>query len=245
MKTPCPIQKAAVWRVSVPLLEEWVYSPEFGRHPSGDRLFLQLLDRDGNEGWGEGPWRIGDPDLEVALRRLCDPSVCLRSSFLNSLRKPETGYWCQPPPPSPFAPPLENLRHRLTHPLQVAAETALLDLAGRQAGLSVSAFFGGLWRDSVKSDCWMGRGTPELAAACARRAVELGFVGLKMKTTLEDPSVEKLEAIREAVGPNFEVTVDPNGRFYRLDDSWKIIRAMDAVGNLKILEDPFPRTSLA
>jgi muconate cycloisomerase len=41
------------------------------------------------------------------------------------------------------------------------------------------------------------------------------------------------------------VTVDPNGRFYRLDDALPVIRAMDAVGNMSILEDPFPRFHLA
>lgn len=56
--------------------------------------------------------------------------------------------------------------------------------------------------------------------------------------------MERLEAIRDACGPDFGVTVDPNQRFYRLDDAWPTLRAMDEVGNLHIIEDAFPRTAL-
>lgn len=245
MKIPPPIVKARAWRVSVPVLEEWVCSPEFGAHPLSDRLVLQVVDGEGFEGWGEGPWNTGADVVKTALDRLCERGSGLRASFLDGLRDPASSYWSQPAPPSPHAARVENLRHRLRHPMQVAAETALLDLSGKRAGLPLSAFFGGAWRDRVEVDYWMGRGTPELAARCATRAVELGFCGLKMKTTLEDPNVEKLEVIRDVAGVGFGVTVDPNGRFYRLDDAMATIRAMDAVGNLRILEDPFPRMALS
>lgn len=244
MKKPSPVVGACAWKVSVPLLEEWVCSPEFGAHPCGNRLILRLVDGDGVEGWGEGPCNLSAEQVGDALKRLCDASLDLRTSFLDGLREPDATYWSRPLPPSPYAPPLENLRHRLGHPMQAAAETALLDLAGKRAGLPLSAYFGGAWRESVEVDYWMGRGTPELAARCASRALSLGFHGMKMKSTLEDPNVEKLEAIRDSAGAGFGVTVDPNGRFYRLDDSWSTVRAMDAVGNLRTLEDPFPRTAL-
>jgi L-alanine-DL-glutamate epimerase-like enolase superfamily enzyme len=74
-----------------------------------------------------------------------------------------------------------------------------------------------------------------------KRGLELGFRGIKLKTTLEDPNVERLEAIKDAAGEHFHVTVDPNGRLYRYDDAIATIRDMDAVGNMRILEDPFFR----
>jgi muconate cycloisomerase len=91
----------------------------------------------------------------------------------------------------------------------------------------------------------MDRVTPEQARHCVARAKALGFTGIKLKTTLHDPNVERLEAIREEGGPDWDVTVDPNGRFYRLDDALPTILAMDAVGNMKVIEDPFPRIHLA
>jgi len=241
-----PLTRARFWRVSVPYLEEWTSSPEFGPHPNSDRLILELQDSAGLTGWGEGPWKLSVEETSAALQRLlaCSPAE-LRPSFLDSLWAPGAQYWQQPPAPSFWAPPLENLRHRLRHPLQVAVETALGDLQARRLGLPLSALYGGTWRDRVACDYWMGRTTPAHAARCAERALELGFRGLKLKTTLEDPNVERLESIKRVAGVDFHVTVDPNGRFYRLDDSLPTLRAMDGIGNLRIIEDAFPRTALA
>lgn len=234
------------WRVSVPYLEEWTASPEFGVHPNSDRLILELRDSEGNTGWGEGPWRLSNEETSAALRTLLSKTpAALRPAFLDTLWAPGQQYWHQPPPPSSLTPPLENLRHRLRHPLQVAVETAIVDLQTRCLGVPFSSHFGGAWRDRVLSDYWMGRTTPEHAARCARRGLELGFRGLKLKTTLEDPNVERLEAIKDSAGDAFSVTVDPNGRFYRLDDALSTLKAMDAVGNMRIIEDAFPRTALA
>jgi len=239
------IIQARYWRVSVPYLEEWTASPEFGAHPDSDRVIIALRDAEGNLGWGEGPWRSSAQEAVSALERLLGRAPEeLRFSFLDTLWKPGQHYWQRPAPPSALAPPLENLRHRLRHPLQAAVETALVDLQTRRAGAPFSAYFGGAWRDRVLTDYWMGRTTPAQAARCARRARGLGFRGIKLKTTLEDPNVERLEAIRLAAGDDFHVTVDPNGRFYRLDDALQALKAMDAVGNLRIVEDAFPRTAL-
>ena len=82
MKTPPPIVKARAWRISVPLLEEWVCSPEFGTHPVSDRLVLQVVDGEGFEGWGEGPWNAGADVVKTALERLCERGSGLRTSFL-------------------------------------------------------------------------------------------------------------------------------------------------------------------
>jgi L-alanine-DL-glutamate epimerase-like enolase superfamily enzyme len=90
-------------------------------------------------------------------------------------------------------------------------------------------------------DYWLGRVTPEHAKKCIERARAMGFRGVKLKTSLEDPNVERLEAIKEAGGDDWHVTVDANGRFYRLEDALPTLRAMDRVGNMAIIEDPFPR----
>jgi L-alanine-DL-glutamate epimerase-like enolase superfamily enzyme len=232
------------WRVRVPLRAEWAASPEFGPHTDGaDRLILRLADAGGREGWGEGGFGCGAEETEGALRRLAGLSPqALRLPLLDLWASPS--YYHQPPAPSPYAPDAGSLAHRLRHPLQTPAEMALLDLIARRAGLPLGVLLGGPWRDRVSVDYWMGRVTPEHARRCVERGRSLGFAGVKLKTSLEDPNVERLEAILEAGGPDWKVTVDPNGRFHRLDDAWPTIRAMDAVGNLAILEDPFPRFHL-
>lgn len=231
-----------VWQVNVGLLDEWSASPEFEVHGHGwGALLVRLRDSDGFEGWGEASNSSNPKAMESAAGQILGkPLSSLRPSFLE-LHTPGETYWHRPAPPSPYAPFHGNIQFRLRHALAPLFEMALTDLLTRRAGVPFSHLFGGAWRDRVRVDYWMGRTTPADAARCARRALELGFTGIKLKSTLEDPNVERLEAIREAAGDTFKVTVDPNGRFYRLSDALPTIRAMDAVGNMSALEDPFPR----
>jgi muconate cycloisomerase len=232
--------KVEVWQVRVPLLSEWTSSPEFGEHSkqADSRLILALHDEAGHIGWGESSISDGSqfsPDLQrLAAQGIKSPLCQL------DLSSPGDSYWSRPVAPSTHSTPVEKLRHRLRHPLQNIVETAWTDLRARRLGVPFGELLGGLWREWVATDYWMGRVTPEHAQLCVKRASSLGFRGVKLKTTLEDPNVERLEAIK-AIEPDFHVTVDPNGRFHRLDDALPTIRAMDAVGSMNILEDPFPR----
>ncbi len=239
------IASLRAWLVDVPLLDEWVASPELGGHiRGGTRLILCLRDEDGREGWGEGTTTLAHQDIEAVLKRIV-------AVHLSALRLPlldlwsTTPYFQKPLAPSPFAPDHGNLTHRLRHPLQAPVEMAFLDLLAKRAEVPLHILFGGAWRESVPVDYWMGRTTPEHAARCVKRGKALGFVGIKLKTALEDENVARLEAIRDAGGADWKVTVDPNDRFYRLDDALSTILDMDAIGNMSILEDPFPRFHLA
>jgi muconate cycloisomerase len=239
---PPIIEHIEYFIVRVPLLHQWASSPEFG-HQIGhdDRVIVRLQDSDGYEGWGENILEFPLETLDAGLPHLLgQPLSQLRPSFLDFV--PETNlYWRSPLPPSEYAPVLANLQYRLLSPLQIPVETALSDLLARRAGVPLCQWWGGAWRDKIKVDYWIGRATPEHAARCVARARQLGFRGIKIKTTLEDPNVERLEAIKEAGGENFPVTVDPNSRFHRLEDALPTIRNMDRIGNMRVLEDPFPR----
>lgn len=239
------ITKIEAWEVSVPLRHEWTSSPEFGLHghTADSRLILALHDDSGRIGWGEDAMPPRDM-LQAALKNILDGKLDAGPLSQIDLAEPGESYWSRPAPPSPYASNPANLRHRLRHPLQNVVEIACIDLRARRLGIPYSDLLGGRWRDSIQVDYWMGRVTPEHARVCIQRAQKIGFNGVKFKTTLEDPNVERLEAIAETAGLDFHVTVDPNGRFYRLDDAMPVIRRMDAVGNMRILEDPFPRFHL-
>ena len=239
------IAQVRVWEVTVPLLQEWAASPVFGGNPSSidDRFVLCITDSEGVEGWGEAV-RSGlrEANEETISGLVGRPVSAFRLSFLE-LWPPGRLYWQRPPPPSPYAADPANLQHRLRHPLQALVEMALGDLTAGRAGLPLCALWGGAWRDRVSVDYWMPRTTPDHAAKCVERGMALGFSGVKLKTSLEDPNVERLEAIRHAAA-DWQVTVDANGRFYWLDDAISVLREMDRVGNMAILEDPFPRFHL-
>ena len=243
MSASAIITELKLWRVTVPLLPEWTASPEFDEHPIDHRLILRIADSDGFEGWAEAGAGSSDELLETTLSMLiAKPLSDLRLGFLD-LWPSGSLYWQRPAPPSPYAPNPANLQHRLRHPLQSLVELSLSDLIARRAGMPLCHLWGGAWRDRVLVDYWMPRTTPEHAQHCVRRGKALGFTGAKLKTTLEDPNVERLEAIRDAV-PDWHLTVDANGRFYRLDNALPTLREMDRVGNVAIFEDPFPRFHL-
>lgn len=242
---PVTFARLQAWLVEVPLNPEWSASPELGGHMSGPpRLILRVEDRDGHFGWGEGATTLAPDSIRSVLRKLARSELPqLRPADLDLW--PEPTYYQRPAAPSPHAPNLANLRHRNRHPLQGAVEMSCLDLIARRAGLPLYMLFGGKWRDAIPTDYWMGRVTPGDARRCVARGRALGFHGVKLKATLEDDNVAVLEAIKAEAGPAWSVTVDPNGRFYRLSDALPQIQAMDAVGNMQVLEDPFPRFHLA
>jgi muconate cycloisomerase len=126
-----------------------------------------------------------------------------------------------------------------------AFEMALFDLVGKQLGVTAARLLGAQVRDRVLVDFWTGRRTPEDLARKAKEGRALGFHGIKIKCTLEDPNVERLQAIADAVGTDFKVTVDPNCRFYEPDHTLELA---EALGDLRqivaVFEDPVPKEDL-
>lgn len=126
-----------------------------------------------------------------------------------------------------------------------AFEQALFDIVGKQLGVSVARLLGQQVRDRVLVDYWTARRTPADLARKAREGKERGFHGIKIKCALEDPNVERLQAVADEVGLDFKVTVDPNCRFYL---PCHAIALADALGPLRqlvaVFEDPVPKDNL-
>jgi muconate cycloisomerase len=123
-----------------------------------------------------------------------------------------------------------------------AFEIALFDLVGKAVGWPVHRLLGGAYRDRVLGDYWCGQKTPEDIAQTAREGWAKGFKGLKMKCTLEDPMVERVQAIAAAV-PQMKITIDPNERFYRPGAALELAQQL-AGYHIEAFEDPTPKTDL-
>ena len=138
-------------------------------------------------------------------------------------------------------------------------EIALWDLVGRAEKLPVYALLGGKFRDRIRmyADCHAGGDdSPEANADKAAEVVEMGFTAIKFD--LDDLSspykhdpfnhtvsngelhqmVEKVAAIREAVGPHIDVAMDLHAR-YDTASGTRIARALEPY-NLLWLEEPVP-----
>lgn len=102
-------------------------------------------------------------------------------------------------------------------------EMAMWDLLGKVTGQPVWRLLGGQVRDRVRVYANIGGPTPEQAAESAVRAVEEGFHAIKMSVPgpfhfVEPPAavdrvVERVAAVREAVGDEVLLGVDLHRRF--------------------------------
>lgn len=125
-----------------------------------------------------------------------------------------------------------------------AFEMAVHDLVGRALGLPVHALLGGKVRDRVAIDYWIGQMSPDDAGRAAGEARARGFHGLKMKCAIDDPWEARIQAILDAAGPDFMLTLDPNERFYRPVEAIGLARRLARFPTIATYEDPVPKWNL-
>lgn len=118
------------------------------------------------------------------------------------------------------------------HAALSAVEQALWDLAGQEAGVPIWRLLGGRLRERIVLYANINRGVaervPEGFAEAARRAVADGFAAVKLAPfdpfvweDAADPAqraayaqgLERIAAVRDAVGPDVDVMVDCHWRF--------------------------------
>ncbi|HEU5484148.1 MAG TPA: galactonate dehydratase [Microlunatus sp.] len=102
-------------------------------------------------------------------------------------------------------------------------DQALWDIAGKAHGVPVYDLLGGPVRDGVRVYGWVGGDRPAEVADQARALMETGLTALKMTGSAEltaidvprqlDLIVDRVAAVREAVGRDRDIAVDFHGRF--------------------------------
>jgi L-alanine-DL-glutamate epimerase-like enolase superfamily enzyme len=100
-----------------------------------------------------------------------------------------------------------------------AVESALLDLAGKRAGVPVYRLLGAAAPPVAATARTIGITHPGHAAAEARRLTASGFAVLKVKAGAPDPEddIERVRVIRDAA-PRARLLLDPNG-------AWSVAQA--------------------
>ena len=212
--------KADLERISLPLSEPLVSASETvdERH-----LMLVCLEAEhGLVGWGEAaPLEafdgVSDEQCLAALERQIEalraaPAASSGSDLLERARRAD-------PLPQALA----------------AIDTALWDLAGQREGAPLASLLAAAPVARVPVNAVIGADAPESAAAQARAAVGAGFTTIKVKVG-GSGDVERLEAIRVAIGPKVEIRIDANG-------AWSVEQAIDALTALEpfgieLVEEP-------
>jgi muconate cycloisomerase len=126
-------------------------------------------------------------------------------------------------------------------PFTVAAvDTALLDLLGRHAGVPVSTLLGGAFRDRVEvhgSVTWDENPARVVESALEQRET-YRWLKLYAGRGEVDADLDRLQAVRDAVGPDARLMVDING-LWRPSDAIRALDRVRAIG-VDLLEQPLP-----
>jgi galactonate dehydratase len=130
-------------------------------------------------------------------------------------------------------------------------EIALWDLLGKSLGVRVAGLLGGTVRDQIPvySNAWyFGAITAEEFADCARRTVALGYRGLKFDPfgladfTINDEelgrSIERVEAVRDAVGGDISLMIEGHGRF-GVESALRVAKRLGPL-DVRFFEEPTP-----
>ncbi|MFJ9365233.1 galactonate dehydratase [Nocardia sp. NPDC101769] len=101
-------------------------------------------------------------------------------------------------------------------------DQALWDITGKALGVPVWQLLGGAVRDRIRVYSWIGGDRPDDVAATALERKAQGFTAIKMNASAElEPIdtpratldiVDRVAAVREATGDDFDIAVDFHGR---------------------------------
>ena len=177
-------------------------------------LFVRLETEDGLHGWGEC-YTQSDRDAQIA-------------SHLDQLRRYVIGWDARKIKPFTDAIYNDFGNRRGAMDLYSAVsgiEQALWDLAGKRAGAPVYELLGGALRERLRvyANGWAKMDSLDELATRARAMAERGFTAIKfdpvpgrwrswISREQEELAVERVRAVREAVGPDVDVLLEIHRR---------------------------------
>ncbi|NOU94957.1 galactonate dehydratase [Paenibacillus sp. LMG 31456] len=104
-------------------------------------------------------------------------------------------------------------------------EQALWDIKGKSLGVPVYDLLGGPCKEKMRVYAWIGGDKPSDVAEAAKEKIAQGYTAIKMNGTAEmewidsslkvQEAVERLAAVRAAIGPGNGIGVDFHGRVHK------------------------------
>lgn len=172
-------------------------------------LFLRISTDEGLVGWGEPVVEGHAATVAAAVREMEPYLLGQNPDYIQDI-------WQM----------LYRARFYRGGPVMMSAiagvDQALWDIKGKRHGVPVYNLLGGPVRDKIRVYSWIGGDRPAEVAAAALERKSAGFSAIKMNATEEMHYVEtydrvemvlrRVQAVREAAGPEFGVAVDFHGR---------------------------------
>ena len=120
---------------------------------------------------------------------------------------------------------------------------ALLDIAGQAYGIPLHRFIGTQVRDRVPVSYWSCHMEPHETAAEAEIGAGRGFSNHKLKARSWD-IVETVRLMKERVGDQYTVGVDPNTEFDLLPQAARLAAELEPFATVAVFEDPMRKNNL-
>lgn len=175
-------------------------------------VFLKVTTDDGIDGWGE-PVVEGRADTTAAAVRELEPYLIGKD-------------------PNQIEDTWQTLYRGGFYrggPILMSAiagiDQALWDIKGKRYGLPVYEFLGGAVRERVRVYSWIGGDRPSEVGQAAKEKQMQGFTAIKMNASGEmhyidsfskvEAIIERVAAVRSAVGNDFGIAVDFHGRIHK------------------------------
>ena len=216
---------------SVPLHTPFVTA--LRRTETTDTVVVTVTDSDGRTGWGEAPqvWQVTGESLAGA-------TACIESMLAPAV----TGRPLEDRDDLTAAAALVQRAVARNFGAKAAVDAALHDLLAQAEGTSVAALLSarpdGI-REVLTTDVTLSAGAADALADTARARVADGFRTLKMKVgTDASTDVQRVAAVRDAVGPDIAIRLDANQGWTR-DEAVSVIRALEVADlGVEFVEQP-------
>jgi muconate/chloromuconate cycloisomerase len=224
------IEKVEIFPVRIPMTI--THQLASGSYSSVDRIIVKLYLEGGVIGFGEAAPYMVEETIEGSYFALS-----------NYLIPPLIGQ------PLPTVGELhETMNRRLKgkgyNSVKAAIEMAVYDALGKLVGIPVCELLGGCFRRRIKVGQAIGIMEIEKTVREAVRIVkERGFQDLKLKIGKDfKADIERIKAVREAVGPSISIRVDVNQGYTRAEAFYTLC-AIEEFG-ISIIEQPLTENDL-
>ncbi|WP_088009156.1 mandelate racemase/muconate lactonizing enzyme family protein [Indiicoccus explosivorum] len=192
------IKKAVIRSVEFPLKEPFIIS--YATYPEMPAVILELETDTGLIGYGEAV-----PDEHVTGESAAAAAAVLKDVLLPAVIGMD-----------PFN--IEAIHQKMDSVLirnpaaKAAVDIACYDLMGKAAGQPVYNLIGGKAKEALTYPKVLSIEEPRVMAEKAERALAEGYVSLKLKVGQGHPQldVERIAAVRQAVGKDVQIRVDVN-----------------------------------
>ena len=219
------IQQVELYKLSIPLIEPFITS--LGTDINAENVLVKIITKEGITGFGEcSPYMPINGESQ-------DTCFIVGQYFAKVLKGKN---------------PLEiedciGLIDKIIYgnsSIKSAFDMALYDIASQHAGLSLYKFIGGENNKTIITDYTVSIGEPKKMASDAMKIKAQGYPAIKVKLGKNGKTdIERIKAIREAVGNEIPVRIDAN-QGWNVEEAIVTLKAL-APFDIQHCEEPIPR----